>query len=240
MSIRYPHILLSVICLLLLAVAPTDIQAQNETRQARREFSLLAWNALPHTPLYYRNGKTMSELKINSGRRSKSYPLTAVDELKIFTVEKDSEGKEEYKLIGRASMMDGAKKMLFVVVANNRASGLPLAIFGINDSLDVFPAGSFRFMNFTSVPMEGHFNGETFRLKPGKTTVVESKKESGGGLLPFYIRTMEGVMLYETRLLGQPSGREIVFITPPSNDSGRVNIKFLPQTVPRAPSTPMK
>jgi len=237
MSIRYPHILLSVICLLFLAASPSGLQAQTHGGQVPgRVFSLVAWATLPHPELYYQNGNTMSELKVKIGRRSKSYPFSVEGVLKIFTVERDLEGKEEYKLVGQASMLEGSKEMLFVVVANKRATGLPLAMFGINDSLDVFPAGSFRFMNFTSVPMEGHFNGETFRLKPGKTTVVESKSESGGGLLPFYIRTLDGVMLYETRLLGQPSGREIVFITPPSNESGRVNIKFLPQTVPLVPA----
>lgn len=212
------------------------MQAQSPKGQVSGgEFSLVAWATLPYEQLYYRNGRTMSELKIKPGRRSKSYPLSG-GELRIFTMEKNSEGEDKYKLVGRASMLEGAKKVLFVVVANKRASGLPLAMFGINDSLDVFPVGSFRFMNFTSAPMEAHFNGETFRLKPGKTRVVASKKKSGGGLLPFYIRTMDGVMLYETRLLGQPSGREIVFITPPTNDSGRVNVKFLPQSVPRAPN----
>ncbi|WPJ96277.1 hypothetical protein SH580_00995 [Coraliomargarita algicola] len=237
MKIRFPNTFLSTVCFLLLA-ASSLMQAQSPNEQGTvREFSLYAWDTLPHSQLYYQSGNTMSELKVNPGRRSKSYPLS-MGKLQLFVLTKDPEGKDDYKLVGEASMMEGAKKMLFVVVANKRASGLPLTMFGINDSLDVFPAGSFRFMNFTSVPMEGHFNGETFRLKPGKTTVVESKKESSGGFLPFYIRTMDGVMLYESRLLGQPAGREIVFITPPTNDSGRVNIRFLPQSLPRAPSTP--
>lgn len=233
MQTRYLHILYTAVCLLLLASLSSSVQAQSQNAKSGREFSLIAWGELPYDSVYYRKGSTMNEMEIKVGRRSEPYSMPSDGKLEMFITEKDAEGKETYKMVGRASIMENAKKMLFVVFPNKKDSDLPISMFGINDSLDVFPAGSFRFMNFTSVPMEGSFNGSVFRLKPWKTTVVKSKKRSGGSFLPFYIRTMKGEMLYETRLLGQPSGREVVFIMPPSNSSGRINIKFLPQTVPR-------
>ncbi|MFC5051414.1 hypothetical protein ACFPK9_12440 [Rubritalea spongiae] len=231
MRIQYQHMFFSALCFFLLILVPSGVQAQNA--KSARAFSLLSWEELPYDSVYYRNGSTMNKVKIKVGRRSESYPLPSDGKLEMFISEKDPEGKDKYKMIGQATIMQGAKKMLYVVVANKKASSLPLSMFGINDSIDVFPAGSFRFLNFTSVPIEGAFSGDVFRLQPGKTTVVKTKKLTGGSFHPFYLRTVKGVMLYETRLLGQPSGREIVFIMPPNNGSGRVNIKFLPQTVPR-------
>lgn len=236
MILKSQNILCSVVLLFLLVLPTSEIEAQTEGGKSGRGFTIVAWKALPYKSLYYRSGKKMLPLEVKPGRRSEFYSLPEATKLQIYTLEKDPEGKNKYKILGQEKILAKAKRMLFVIVPNKNTSlESELSLFGINDSFDVFPVGSFRFLNFTSIPLEVDFNRQRARLKSGGTKVVKLNVPKSGNFFPFYIKTNKGKVIFETRLLGQPSGREIVFIAPPSNKSGRVSVKFLPHSVIPAP-----
>jgi hypothetical protein len=50
---------------------------------------------------------------------------------------------------------------------------------------------------------------------------------TAGGFIPFFIKDEKGNTVFETRLLGQPTGRETVFIYPPQANGRKLSVQFL-------------
>jgi hypothetical protein len=126
--------------------------------------------------------------------------------------------------------------MLFLVDPVPNATGLPLRLFGVNDALDVFPPGTFRFFNFSTAELRVKFAGQATRLPAGAMSLVKSNVAENGGFIPFLIGDPQGEVVFETRLFSQPTGRDMVFIGAPAQPGGRVLVKVLPQLI--APEPP--
>jgi hypothetical protein len=63
-------------------------------------------------------------------------------------------------------------------------------------------------------------------------TEMSCKPGKGGGFRPFIIGNAKGKQIFGTRLFGQPSGRELVFISPPlRRDSNSPRVKFVSQLI---------
>lgn len=225
--------------LLLLMAAPLFIQAQQQSGPVK--FSCVIWKSLSFSEVFYRQGKDYIPLKLSAGNRSELYPLkgAAALELYIFIAAAKSEtGKAEYQLVGQSTFPVGIKRILYFITENNDPGGLPLRLSGVDDSLLTFPRGAFRFVNLTNVPLDVSFGGEVNEIAPKKMTMVKSKVSRAGGLLPFIVKDSAGRNVYENRFFAQETGRDMVFILPPTNTGGRVIVKLLPQLIafPRQPS----
>ena len=60
-------------------------------------------------------------------------------------------------------------------------------------------------------------------------TVMNSGRIKNGGFMPFVINDTKGKRIFGTRLFGQPSGRELVFIIPPRQKGAMPRVKFVSQ-----------
>lgn len=199
------------------------------------EFSCVIWKPLPFEAVYYRQGETYIPLKLSPSNRSELYELKGASALLIYTQEENEEGEIAYKLVGKSSISASMEKMLFFLTERNDPGELPLRLSGIDDSLLSFPRGSCRFSNLTNVPLAVSFAGKRSIIKPKAMTVVESKVNTGGGMLPFWIHDRDGNNLYENRYLASHIGRDMFFILPPNKRGGRVNIRLLPQLLAPPP-----
>ena len=112
---------------------------------------------------------------------------------------------------------------------------LPLLLSGIDDSLDAFPMGSFRFVNNTKQSIQVWFPNSREVVPASSNKVLLPKIPKLGGFIPLYILDMNKNVLFQSRFFGQPRGRKMVFVTPPKGPESKVHVAFLPHIVPLPP-----
>ena len=187
-------------------------------------FSIISWNKIPDEILYYREGNKVVPLEFKNGVRSIDYKLTE-EEFKIF---RKKEGEEVYSIIARASL-PASEKALFVFLPVT--GGEPkYEIFGNDDSESEFPPGSFKFVNFTEWEITVKCDQSSVDIEPEKSGVIEMKTEKGG-FAYFEMFDNLGKQLAGTKLFGQPMGRELVFVSPPSKRGRTLRLKFISEVV---------
>ena len=209
------------------AQEPADSSDSGEAKPyTGMAFTAIALSKIPYENLYYRNGTKFIEITWRNGRRSNPYPLSEAKALEVFIDHDDP--KNPYRLVGKASLVPGTKKMLYFVGQNSSAKEgeLPLKLYGIDDSESVFPDSSYRFINFASVPLVIDFNRKRFLVKPGKPTVQKLSLSKAGAFTPFVLRNTKGKVLGGTRLFSHATNREMVLIFPPKKGSKRMDIRF--------------
>ena len=229
---------LATACLLLMLARPQHLHAQSAGAKTTVEFCGVVWEPLPITAVFYRDGKSYLPLEFFPGNRSQLYPLKEGNALELFEKVTAADGEPTYKLVGKAPLVAGARRMLFLIDPVANASGLPLRLYGVNDALDVFPPGSIRFFNFSPAGLQVKFAGQSSKLPAGGMTLVTSNVAEKGGFIPFLIGDPKGAVVFETRLFSQPSGRDMVFIGAPAQPGGRVPVKVLPQLIAPEPPIP--
>lgn len=189
------------------------------------------WEGAPAEDLFYREKETFRRLEFKEGTRSKNFSLkgTATFELYKEAVE-PVEGEPPYDLLAKAKI-PASKQVLFLVIPFEKEEGTEYKIVAMDDSLKVFPSGAFRFANFSSETLMVKC-GETVRKIPAREmSVVKSENSSSGGFVPFVIGNAQGETVFGTRIFGQPSGRELIFISPPKKKGEMPRVKFVSQLV---------
>lgn len=196
------------------------------------EFTCVQWGQLPFEKIFYYDGKTYQELELKGERRSDIYEMSRSQTMSLFTRELGASGDMEFKLIGQTALQSGVQRYLFLIKsATSSSAELPVQMYGMDDSLNTFPPGSFRFVNFTPVPLVVEFNGKSEPISRSGIAQVASGVSVNGGFLPCFIKLNDGRVIFESRLIAQPNGREIVFILPPGERKDRLTLKFLSQTI---------
>ncbi|MGL5016651.1 MAG: hypothetical protein ACRDBP_00835, partial [Luteolibacter sp.] len=120
------------------------------------------------------------------------------------------------------------------------AGDLPLRVLGIDDSLDSFPVGSYRFSNQTPDLLRIEFGGATHDLPAGEWKIVIPTLPEAGGFLPAIIRNEQGEILVENRFLAQRTVRELVVIGPPADGRTGLAIRFLSEIISASPPSKQK
>ena len=234
-----PKLLLAVLLAILPLAAPATGHAKAEESASAGPlgFSCVAWGDLPCPELFYRRGNEFLPIKLSPGQRSQAYPLLiGVRVLELYIKNEKGAGKLEssadFELAGLAPLPQGAKRMLFLIEAKKDANGLPLQLRGMDDSLEAFPAGSFRFINQTPNLLRAELGGTTHELPQGEMKVVTPDLPAGGGFLPVIIKNEEGRNVLESRFFAQRAERELVVIRPPAEGRMELSVKFLSDVVP--------
>lgn len=240
--------LLRLLLALFFFALPVGSQAKDESsgNSAAIQFSCTFWEKPPYPELFYRHGGEYLPVELSVGQRSKAYPLKGVEALELFIRKKMPAGAEEsnaaleYERVGTAPLLPDVKRMLFLIEAKNDANGLPLRVLGMDDSLQTFPAGSYRFFNQTPDLLRIEFGGATHDLPQGELRIVIPELPEAGGFLPAIIRNEQGNILLENRFLAQRTGRELVIIGPPPEGRTEMAIKFLSEIIPVSPPSTRK
>jgi hypothetical protein len=211
---------------------PVSTHAQSGKASSSIEFSGLAWGALPFQKIFYRQSDKFLPLTLPTNQRSALYPLKGEEALQLYIPKEQPDGKAAYELVGQAAVPDGTKQVLFLIKPAQEGAKLPLRVYGIDDSLSAFPVGSFRFLNFTNLPLKVDFAGSVRDIPMGELSVVKPQIPELGGFLPFLIKDAGGNIGFQTRLFAQPRGREMVVIVPPTKETEKISVMFIPQIIP--------
>ena len=223
-------------CYLSLALSSlchAQTQSAGESEQVTSlEFSCVALEKFKSPPLFYFDSSKYKPLQVPVGDHSPQYELNGAAFLRLYVEQTDEKGDVSYIQCAEAPLLMNCKRMLFLVSRVKNSGPWPLQIIGIDDSLETFPKGAFRFMNATRVPLKVSINGKSDQVAPRAISIIVPDVSETGGFYPFTIDGLDGSRYYETKLYGQFHGRETVLIGPPVHDRKRLTIKFLSQIIP--------
>lgn len=197
--------------------------------KADNEFTCIMWGKAPEADLFFEDGKDFSSLEFVPKRRSEVYKVKGTKTFALYNQEEGEDGKSEWKLVGKTSWPEGAKRMLFIIVKIPDSNGLPLSIMGVNDSEAAFPPGSFQFANFTNTPFKVKFGDISEILKPKDIKLFKVKMRATGGVTSLNIKNKKGATVFGRRMLVQARSRELVFISPSAK--GGVQTMIVPQII---------
>lgn len=208
--------------------------AQAESSGERRstyKISCLYWEGKPTEALYYREGEHFRRLGFKQAQRSKGVDLSGMSNFELYReAAQPTPGKPPYELLSQCTIPDAAD-ILFVVIPYERKGALLYHVHAMDDTLASFPRGSFRFVNYTTDRIQVKCGAQTQQIAPLGLWSLSSIDSPNGGFVPFILGDSDGAIIYGTRIFGQPSGRELVFIIPPSQEGGTPRVKFISQLV---------
>lgn len=208
--------------------------AQVETGHAQRstyKISCLYWEGKPSEVLYFKEGEHFRPLEFKQAQRSNEFSLQGMSNFELYREAAHPEpGKPPYELLSQCTIPDAAD-ILFVVIPYERKGALLYHVHAMDDTLASFPRGSFRFVNYTTDGIQVKCGAQTQKIAPLGLWSLSSIDSPTGGFVPFVLGDSDGATIYGTRIFGQPSGRELVFIIPPSQAGGTPRVKFISQLV---------
>lgn len=212
--------------------------AQQQKKKKGVQFSCMLWEGPLPQKIYYQDGEDYREVVPYTSSRSLPHWLEKSKEFRLFTMTQPEAngGKEQepvYTLVGQAKLLPGISPILFLLIPSQIEEDFKIRIMALDDSHEGFPAGSFRFANFSAADLMVKFAGAVKKIPAREMTIMQSKIGKNGGMVPFLIGNESGEKVFETRLFAQASGREIVFIGPPKKEGGLPSVRFLPQLLPQ-------
>lgn len=229
------EILLIVISTVASLSAQTDGEGSHEI-----EFSCVVWEPLPFD-IYYVEGAEYRLIDLRVKQRSRTRVITLGSENPVFRVFRkveDEAGVASYAETGKARVKKSAERMLFMLLPMSGEANTQLRVVGIEDSLSVFPAGAFRFVNTTDRAIIAAFPEIQQEVAPNGIAVLQPEMPDRGGFIPFYVADVnQEKVLYQTRLFAQPNSRQMGFVViqAASQNRDRVRIRFLSELVSNEP-----
>jgi len=192
----------------------------------------MLWENQPYEEVFYKNAGEFVSLKLLSDRRSELYELTNMESLELYVKKEAPDGEIEMVLVGKSGFPASADRLLFILSYRPNRDTLPFAVIGINDSLDVFPPGSFRVINFTAEQLSVRVGGKSEKLEPQKLKVLKPDIPEKGGLVSLVVSDAKGKPVFGRRLFGQSRSRQMVFVLVDEDAKRGVRAKLLPDIVP--------
>ena len=213
--------------------------AQQQEKKQGIQFSCMLWNGPLPEKIYYQDGQEYHEVIPFTGSRSLPHWLEKSEEFRLFTRKEAEQGdgrdaKPVYTLVGESKLLGDVSPVLFILSSGMTETGLQIRILALDDSVEGFPPGSFRFANFSTSNLLVKFAGVVKKVPSKEITLMKSGIGKEGGLVPFLIGSEDGRKVFETRLFAQAHGREIVFIGPPKPGGRLPSVRFLSQLLPAA------
>lgn len=196
--------------------------------QAKTEFSCMLWESHPYSEIFYKNGEDMVPLELIPDRRSKLYEIANMEFLELYVSQEKPDGSMEMKLVGKRAIPPKVERALFVLKHRQQNKELPIAIIGVNDSLAVFPPGSFRIVNFTGQELSFSIGDKSQNLKPRKLQVIKPDLPEKGGLVSLVVSDKDGKPVFGRRLFGQSRSRQMVFVLVDEDAKHGIKAKLLP------------
>ncbi len=217
-----------------LLIASVACLAQTESRKAKHssyKITCLYWEGMPSEDLYYREGRSFHRLKFKQAQRSSEISLRGMKEFELYRkVAQPQPDELPYELLSRCTIPN-APEILFIIIPYERQEALMYHVYAMDDTLASFPRGSFRFVNYTTENIQVKCGAQTQQIAPLGLWCMASVDSPEGGFVPFILGDSNGKIIYGTRIFGQPSGRELVFIIPPLKKGGTPRVKFISQLV---------
>ena len=221
-----------ILALTLLASAPLHAQDEpDKTLQVR--FRVFGWD-IANSDLFYAQNGSDASLEIYDNIRSPFHNYTGPATITFYRLKKGADGKIERIPAATANLADAGSWPLLLFFP---APGSPdnYQVQAIPDDLKSFPAGSFKFADFTDVPISGSLGSRAFELKPTEMETLPSP--SGTNMTTVfatvYTETPQGRKTVYTNNWGiQPQMRTLVFVRKsPDTSTGVVARRIIESAV---------
>lgn len=228
------NILISLFTLILILFVSAASTNAEDAHKKRKAFTCLVWHDLPIKELFYNIKKEYKPLEFRRNKRSKSYPLDNGATFNIYQSVISDTGDQIYQTVGMVDIPSNINRPLFIIEPNkNKASeGLPLNILVVDDSEESFPAGSFKFMNFSNQNLLIKIGKEVLMLPKSEFKAIDSQAPEQGGLIPIKFGNTKGEKLHFTRIYGHKNSREMIFIRQSDNPQKVIDLTYVTQNLP--------
>jgi len=146
------------------------VHAQGQEKKQGIQFSCMLWSGPLPEKIYYQDGEDYREVIPFTSSRSLPHQLEKSTQFRLFTMS-EVEGEDEepvYTLVGQTALLPGVQRILFILfpTKDDASEALEIRIMALDDTLNGFPPGSFRFVNFSGSDLLVKFAGiiKKFRL----------------------------------------------------------------------------
>ena len=163
------------------------------------QFSCMLWSGPLPEKIYYQDGEDYREVVPYTSSRSLPHWLEKSKEFRLFTRKEvdQVDGKEAklvYTLVGQSKLMGDISPVLFILFPTSDEQGLKIRILALDDSLNGFPPGSFRFANFSVNELFVKFAGAVKKIPSKEITLMKSGIGKQGGMVPFLIGDWDSIV----------------------------------------------
>ena len=197
-------------------------------------FTVVAWDVLDADAdmvLNYALKGNLRPVTITWRNQSQAFACDGSGPL-VFTRTVVREGKKIEVPVVTALIPEGMTRVLLVFGRNpSREPGSSsLRVRVLNDSYDVFPGQSVRFLNYSSAELGGSLGEQSFSVVPGGDQVVPATLPEPNHLLPFRLARREAGGWKKLRSTGLPMSaglRVLVFLVDDPQHPGRLEMVFL-------------
>lgn len=226
------NVLLSVLVVLL---GMGSLSGQTSIRKAQATFSCATWEKMFSHEVYYRFGKKYAPVSFIMGRRSEAYPLAPGEEFALYKQVQNEEGETTYVPVVKCKVpRHGGKLLVILEKVTNAAGKSKVYLFPMDDAVQNFPRGTYKFVNFVRRPLDVSFGKVQKTIAPAKNVVVDPKIPSSGGFVPLYVRfPNSSKVVLEESVYGQYLSRCIVILSESKNPRRPMRMRFLNEVVPQ-------
>ena len=222
------------IALVFTAVSLTTLRAQDEpVKTVKVRFRVFGWDNASADLNYAQAGKDVSA-EIYEDLRSPFYDYAGPATITFYRVKTGADGKIERTPAAEADLSGaGSWPLLLFFVVPGGSGNYKVQV--IPDDLNSFPAGSFKFANYTDVPISGSLGTQNFELHPTEmqTLLCLPSANTTTVFATVYAQTAQGkITVYTNNWALQPLMRTLVFVRKGSDSStGFVARRIVESTV---------
>lgn len=187
-------------------------------------FKISSWGEWKGPDLFVKQASHWKKIDLLDLGYTESLPFRRDEPVVLARLTQTDKGQDSYLPFLSVPIAANCKEPLILLVADDKG-GARAMVVDLNPK--EFPWGSYKFVNFTQSPLVGLVNESLFRLEPGKTSMIDPKKEANARLA-IQVKTDKGdasEMIYSNMVINRPSKRMILFFHPQANGSGQPRIE---------------
>ncbi|MEI6491954.1 MAG: hypothetical protein WCO94_05340 [Verrucomicrobiota bacterium] len=218
---------------LFFAVPLVEAQAQDPAlKTVKVRFRTFGWDSASSDLNYSQKNKD-AKIEVFQDNRSVFYDYEGPAAISFYRIKAKPDGQIEHVVVARANL-DGAGAWPLLIFAKNSPKSDDYTVLVLPDDLQGFPAGSFKFANFTNKTMTGSLGPESFRLEPRDIKLLTVRPSSNSTTLFAIVNIESGrktIPVYTNNWAYQPMLRTLVFIMQsPETPSGVVARRIVEST----------
>jgi hypothetical protein len=222
---------LRILLLVLAACSVCPLFAQEEAETIRATLRGLAWERTIKD-LYLRSAGEYKRMVIPSGGLSLEYEYEGPAELRFFRKGPEGpEGRPTWLPATPPRTLSNGTNYLFVF---REDTGQPenYAVAMHESDPTGFPAGAYRFFNFSRHPLACRLGPIEFSVPPGGSRIVPMNPPAENHFVTFLAHEVEGQweLLFKTKWAWYPNKRSYVFVSP-DPESGEVSLKIIEENM---------
>lgn len=219
----------------LVAIGFPPLFAQDQRPQTYT-FSALSWEQ-PIRGLHYHDGDVWQRITITNGAKTLPVRVRLVQPVLHFYHEiPATDNTEEVSSLPAATARFPAdsSEAMFLFFPGRSDEKERYSVRGLKDGLGRFPAGSYRFINFSNYPMAGAVGQESFEIPAGGEFVLPLSGAESGSVVFQYARFAEDQweIFYRSQWAVDKERRTIVFFLENPDEPGDLSMRRIYEMIP--------